>query len=101
MTRLNLGPTAEQRKDIRRRGRERGPHPLVAQLRQVRLDLGLTQVQVAEDAGMAQPTLNEYERGAVTPGLHTFTRWAAALNQQVEISPIPAEDETHGDEADG
>ena len=42
-------------------------------------ELGLTQAQLAERMGVAQPRVAEWEGGKTTPGLDTVERWADAL----------------------
>ena len=55
----------------------------LAMLREKR---GLTQQQVAEKAGIAQPMLARYERGQL-PTVSTLQRLAAALNARVTLLP--------------
>lgn len=62
--------------------------PSVEELRQRRLELGLTQKQLAEMAGISQPLVARIERGTVDPRTSTLRRIVAALNR-VEGAKAP------------
>lgn len=53
-------------------------------LKEVRKKVGLTQVQVAERAGIAERTYQEYEYGDRKPGVDIAIRIAKILNSTVE-----------------
>lgn len=55
-----------------------------------RTELGLTQAQLAEKAGVRQPTLSNWESGAGSPQLAKLTSVAAALG--VTLAELVAED---------
>jgi transcriptional regulator with XRE-family HTH domain len=52
-------------------------------LRTRRERMGLTQQQVADFLGMAQPTLSDLENGVHVPTLTTFLRWHWALGLEL------------------
>lgn len=53
-------------------------------LRDLRVQRGLTQAQLAELAGVSQPSLSQYERGDILPSLESARRVAQALGVSVE-----------------
>ncbi len=60
-----------------------------------RVELGLTQAELAERAGMTQPQLSRLESGGATPTVPLLARLAAALNADLDIAfrphrPVPA-----------
>jgi len=60
-----------------------------------RVELGLTQADLAQRAGMTQPQLSRLESGGATPTVPLLARLAAALNADLDIafrphSPIAA-----------
>jgi transcriptional regulator with XRE-family HTH domain len=60
-----------------------------------RVELGLTQAELAERADMTQPQLSRLESGGATPTVPLLARLAAALNADLDItfrphSPIAA-----------
>ena len=61
-------------------------------VRERRLDLGLSQVELASRAGMSQPALSRLEAGGVVPTIPLLERISAALNADliVEIAPHAA-----------
>ena len=61
-------------------------------IRERRLDLGLTQTELAERAGMTQPALSRLEAGGVIPTIPLLERISAALEADliVEIAPHAA-----------
>ena len=54
-----------------------------------RVDLGLTQAELAERAGMTQPQLSRLESGGATPTVPLLARIAAALNADLDIAFRP------------
>lgn len=63
--------------------------PMLAELRQRRVALGLTQQDVAERLGIGQRNISDLERGRSAPTLHTLRRWAAAVHCQIDVCPGP------------
>src|SRR5215471_4260278 len=61
-------------------------------VRERRLALGLSQVELAARAGMTQPALSRLEAGGVVPTISLLERISAALDADliVEISPHAA-----------
>lgn len=64
-------------------------NPVVRQLVDRRLALGLSQREVARRAGLAQSIISEGERGNHTPGLDTLTAWADGLGAEVRLVERP------------
>ena len=54
-----------------------------------RTELGLTQAELAERAGMTQPQLSRLESGGAIPTVPLLTRLAAALDAELDISFKP------------
>jgi transcriptional regulator with XRE-family HTH domain len=54
-----------------------------------RTELGLTQGELAERAGMTQPQLSRLESGGATPTVPLLTRLAAALDAELDITFRP------------
>ncbi|GAB3818249.1 helix-turn-helix domain-containing protein [Micromonospora zhanjiangensis] len=54
-----------------------------------RLELGLTQAELAQRAGMTQPQLSRLESGGATPTLPLLARLATALNADLDIAFRP------------
>ena len=67
-------------------------HPVVRALKQRRLDLGLTQREVAERIGVKQPCVSAWESGDRHPGLATIQKWANALDMALTVVPMDQED---------
>jgi uncharacterized protein len=64
-------------------------------LRALRLEAGVTQVELAARAGTTQSAVSQYETGQLVPELGTIARLAAAAGFEVELrvrpdSPTPA-----------
>ena len=61
-------------------------------VRERRLAMGLSQVELAARAGMTQPALSRLEAGGVVPTIPLLERISAALNAEliVEIAPHAA-----------
>jgi ribosome-binding protein aMBF1 (putative translation factor) len=58
-------------------------------VRERRLELGLSQNEVAARAGMTQPALSRLEAGGTVPTIPVLERLAAALNADLVVSLIP------------
>lgn len=54
-----------------------------------RMELGLTQAELAGRAGMTQPQLSRLESGGATPTVPLLARLAAALSADLDISFRP------------
>jgi DNA-binding XRE family transcriptional regulator len=59
---------------------------LGAVIRQLRLDAGLSQHELAQRAGMTQPALSRLERGGTVPTLTVLDRIANALQATLTIT---------------
>src|ERR1700689_5548402 len=64
---------------------------LAKAVRARRQELGLSQRQMAERAGMTQPGIARFEAGGTTPTLPLLERLAAALELPLNVSLAPAE----------
>jgi ribosome-binding protein aMBF1 (putative translation factor) len=62
---------------------------LGAMIRQLRLDAGLSQEELAR-AGMTQPALSRLERGGGIPTITVLDRIATALHATLTVSITPA-----------
>ena len=58
---------------------------MMPDLRMLRLTAGLTQVQLAEMAGVSQPKLSQYERGVTTPKPETLKRILACTRNRPSV----------------
>jgi transcriptional regulator with XRE-family HTH domain len=54
-----------------------------------RVELGLTQAELAKSAGMTQPQLSRLESGGATPTVPLLARIASALNADLDIAFRP------------
>lgn len=54
-------------------------------LYEARIDLGLSQKQLAELSGVRQSNISRIERGTCTPDLETLSKLAYAMNKKLEI----------------
>jgi HTH-type transcriptional regulator / antitoxin HipB len=63
---------------------------LGAMVRQLRLDAGLSQEELAQRAGMTQPALSRLERGGGIPTITVLDRIANALNATLTVSMTSA-----------
>ena len=63
---------------------------LGAMVRQLRLDVGLSQEELAQRAGMTQPALSRLERGGGIPTITVLDRIANALQATLTVSMIRA-----------
>ena len=69
----------------------RGPEQLAETVRLRREELGWSQRQLAERAGMSQPGVARFEAGVTTRTLPLLDRRAAALDLTVTVSLAPAD----------
>ncbi|HZC52178.1 MAG TPA: helix-turn-helix transcriptional regulator [Mycobacterium sp.] len=58
-------------------------------VRERRLELGLSQTEVANRAGMTQPALSRLEAGGAVPTIPVLERLAAALNADLIVTLTP------------
>ncbi|MGX6605612.1 helix-turn-helix domain-containing protein [Micromonosporaceae bacterium Da 78-11] len=59
----------------------------VGALKQVRIRRGLSQADVAEDAGFTQSQLSQWERGGHSPGSRALGDWADTLGCDLTLAP--------------
>ena len=99
-----MSQEARRRVSLAEARAERSGHPEVrAEYEQTRLrfelaeairtrreEMGLSQRQVAERAGMTQPGVARFEAGGTTPTLPLLERLAAALDLTLTVSLGPA-----------
>lgn len=57
----------------------------ILQLYETRIDLGLSQKQLAELSGVRQSNISRIERGTCLPDLETLSKLAYAMNKKLEI----------------
>ena len=69
-------------------------YELAETIRARREELGWSQRQLAERAGMSQPGVARFEAGGTTPTLPLLERLAAALGLTLTVSLAPAERRT-------
>lgn len=69
-------------------------HELVSELEARRLDLGLTQTEVAARMGTSQSAVARLESGDADIRLSTLERYAAALSHELEWHLKPMEEGT-------
>ncbi|WP_017585504.1 helix-turn-helix domain-containing protein [Nocardiopsis ganjiahuensis] len=62
------------------------PHPIVAQLRQRREDLGLTQATVAHRMGRGPTSISHWETGVYAPPVEAVAEWATALGVHLTLA---------------
>jgi DNA-binding XRE family transcriptional regulator len=70
-------------------------HRLVSELESRRLELGLTQTEVAALMGTSQSAVARLESGGADIRLSTLERYAAALSQEIDFSLRPRNEEEH------
>ena len=63
------------------------PHPIVKELRRIRIESKLSQVELACDMGVGQNVLSFREMGRVSPQLNTLSEWAEALGYELTLKP--------------
>jgi transcriptional regulator with XRE-family HTH domain len=61
--------------------------------RERRLDLGLSQTEVAARAGMTQPALSRLEAGGAVPTIPVLDRIAVALGAELVLTIAPTQPE--------
>jgi transcriptional regulator with XRE-family HTH domain len=68
--------------------------PVGEWLREIREASGLTQAQLAQATGMAQPTISKIEKGAGegSPALLTLTRYLAGCGRSLGLEAKPGPD---------
>lgn len=59
-------------------------------IRAARLRAGMTQVELAKNAGTSQPTLARYESGTAIPSLPTLERLLAGCGRRLQLRDLPA-----------
>lgn len=60
-------------------------HPVVKQLRQIRLSKRIRQGILADDIGYHRETLGDWERGKRLPRLASLIDWCDALNVRLTV----------------
>jgi transcriptional regulator with XRE-family HTH domain len=63
------------------------PHPIVKELRRIRLDNKMSQCALASDLDIGQNVLSFREMGRVSPQLNTLSEWAEALGYELTLKP--------------
>ncbi len=63
------------------------PHPIVKELRRIRLDNKMSQCALASDLDIGQNVLSFREMGRVSPQLNTLSEWADALGYELTLKP--------------
>ena len=69
--------------------------PIFASLRARRMDLKLSQSEVASLAGVTQTYLSKIEKGKIEPRLHTLEDLARALSMELMLIPIELASTVH------
>ena len=64
------------------------------QIARLRIQRGLTQVQLAEMVGTQQPSIARLENGTSRPRLSFLRKIASALDAKIELRLVPDERET-------
>ena len=62
-------------------------HPLLEQLKQRRIELGLTQMEVDGKLGVADRLVAKWECGLRIPTMYSFSLWAEGLEMDVILRP--------------
>lgn len=76
-----------------RKSRKRaGQHPLVGQLKQIRLRRGLTQQRLADMAGVSREWWQDAERGCLNPSIHMLCYVAEAVGMRIALTPRVSSD---------
>lgn len=67
--------------------------PIVDQLWEARIVAGLTQMELADKAGVSQPSISRIESGKIQPTLKLVRQLAEALGLDIQLQPstIPGE----------
>jgi transcriptional regulator with XRE-family HTH domain len=69
------------------------PDPIVVELTNRRLNLGLSQRAVASAVGTTQSAVSEWETGLTAPSLSSLRRWCGAVNCRLDLLPNPPSSE--------
>ena len=64
--------------------------PLAESIRELRRELGLTQVALAEKTGAAATSIQHYETGSRSPDCHTLARTAIAAYKACKLEAAEA-----------
>lgn len=64
------------------------PHPLLAELRRIRIARRVTQQALADRLGLHRNTIDLWERGERRPAPSELCRWAAALDHDVALHQV-------------
>ena len=67
-------------------------HPVVAELRQLRLDLGIRQATAADDMGASQGMLSGYENGATSPQMWFVELWAEYFGRKLVLERVEVDE---------
>lgn len=62
-----------------------------SQIARLRIEVGLTQAQLAELVGTKQPSIARLERGQTQPTIAFLRKLGAALGKRLEITFVPVE----------
>lgn len=62
-----------------------------SQIIRIRTDLGLTQKELAEKAGLTQANISKIEKGITHPTLDTLLKLANGLDMKLSVNLIPFE----------
>jgi transcriptional regulator with XRE-family HTH domain len=68
------------------------PDRLRARLRERRIQLGLTQDDVAELVGVSERTFQKWEQGSLHPATPALVLWAQALHWEVRVTHLAEAD---------
>ena len=62
---------------------------IAAQLTKLRRDLGLTQAQIAQRVGVAQPVWARWETGTIDPGAEKVRQILLKLEHDLKVERLP------------
>lgn len=77
---------------MRKTRKRAGQHPLVAELKTIRLRRGLTQQKLADLAGVSRYWLQDAELGNINPSIHLLCYVAEALGYRLTLA-VPSPDQ--------
>ncbi|MFE6304980.1 helix-turn-helix domain-containing protein [Nocardiopsis sp. NPDC057823] len=63
------------------------PHPLIAELRTLRTERGLSINALSRALGYAAPTIQSWEAGRTVPNLDVLTDYATVMGVRVVLEP--------------
>lgn len=63
-------------------------HPIVRQLRERRIRLGITQKHVGAMCGVTQSCVTDWEAGRKHPGIHKLQAWANSVNMALALMAL-------------